>query len=82
MEFDLVSFLPTDYQAELGLIVHVIRYLYLVVQSGRNIEIKSAVVLQHCWRGANNKELLQTQHTWTSSSFQLPAMLLGDFSAM
>ena len=37
MEFDLVSFLPTDYQAELGLIVHVIRYLYLGVQSGRNI---------------------------------------------
>ena len=37
MEFDLVSFLPTDYQAELGLIVHVIRYLYLGVRSGRNI---------------------------------------------
>ena len=44
--------------------------------------IKQAVALKHCWRGINNKELLQTQHTWTSSSFQFLAMLLRDFSEM
>jgi hypothetical protein len=37
MGFDFVSFLPTDYQVELGLIVQVMRFLYLRVRSGRNI---------------------------------------------
>ena len=37
MEFDLISSLHTDYQVKLGLIVHVIWYLYLGVQSGWNI---------------------------------------------
>ena len=37
------------------------------------------MALKHDWRGTNNKELLQTQHTWTSSSFQFLAMLLRDF---
>ena len=37
MEFDLISSLHTDYQVKLGLIVHVIWYLYLGVRSGRYI---------------------------------------------
>jgi hypothetical protein len=37
MELDAVSFLPMDYQVDLGSIMPVIRYLYLRVRSGRNI---------------------------------------------
>ena len=37
MGFDLISFLPTEYQVELGLIVHVMRFLYLRVRSRRSI---------------------------------------------
>jgi hypothetical protein len=37
MGFELVSFLPTDYQVKLGLIVQVMRFLYLRVWNGRNI---------------------------------------------
>ena len=37
MEFDLVLFLPTDYQVELGLTVHDMQYVYLRVWNGRNI---------------------------------------------
>ena len=37
MGFNLVSFLLTDYQVELGLIVQVMQFLYLRVLSDRNI---------------------------------------------
>jgi hypothetical protein len=37
MGFNFVSFLPTDYQVKLGLIMQVMRVLYLRVRSGRNI---------------------------------------------
>jgi hypothetical protein len=70
MGFDLVSFLPTDYQVGLGLIVQVMRFLYLRVRIGRNI------VLLHLFP--------YHAHVWIALPF-IPVILtdhLGSFGCL